>query len=302
MIPAFVVRVLVVYDTRMTIEIIQKILPINGFEIAYTDTGPEDGRILFCVHGLLSNGRDYDFLARHMAAKGWRVIAIDLPGRGKSGWFPDPALYTLGSYFPFCIELAKHITQGKPFDWMGVSLGGMIGMGLHNLPDLNMQRLILVDIGAEVPGAALDLVSGLARAPTQYPTKEQAVAFLKKRCSAWGITDPAVWDHLIAQDIIAQPDGSFRLHYDPGIGAALKEKGNETVSFWEFWKQIKQPVLLIRGGQSVILPKDIAEWMQRDYKGAKMDTITFADCGHVPNLMQLDQIEPLAAWLSTKSD
>ncbi len=282
----------------MTIEIVQKSLPIHGLPIAYSDTGPESGHVLFCVHGLLSNGRDYDALARTMAAQGFRVIAMDLPGRGKSGWFPDPGFYKLSSYLPFCLEFAKQIIQDRPFDWLGVSLGGMIGMSLHNHADLKMERLILVDIGPEIPGPALDLVSSLAKAPTQYATKEDAVAFLKKRCAAWGITDPAVWDHLIEHDIIAQPDGTWRMHYDPAIGATLKDQGNETLAFWELWEQIRQPLLLIRGGQSVILPKDIADRMQQEYKGTRMETVTFENCGHVPNLMQPEQIEPLAAWLT----
>lgn len=281
----------------MTIEVQQKSLPILGLEIAYTDTGPESGRVLFCVHGLLSNGRNYDALARTMAAQGFRVIAMDLPGRGKSGRFGEPGFYTLGAYLPFALELAKVITQGRPFDWLGVSLGGMIGMSLHNHADLKMERLILVDIGPEIPGPALDLVSGLAKAPTHYKTKEEAVSFLKKRCAAWGITDPAVWDHLIEHDIIAQPDGTWRMHYDPAIGATLKDQGNETLAFWELWEQIRQPLFLIRGGQSVILPKEIADRMQQDYKGVKIETLTFPFCGHVPNLMQPEQIEPLAAWL-----
>ncbi|MBK9584551.1 MAG: alpha/beta hydrolase [Alphaproteobacteria bacterium] len=288
---------MLVYDTRMSHDIRQKSLPNLGLDIAYTDTGPENGRVLFCVHGLLSNGRDYDFLATHMAAQGRRVIAMDLPGRGKSSRFDEPGFYTLGAYLPFCLELTKVITQGRPFDWLGVSLGGMIGMSLHNHADLKMERLILVDIGPEIPGPALDLVSGLAKAPTHYATKEEAVAFLKKRCAAWGITDPAVWEHLIAHDIIAQPDGSYKMHYDPAIGAALKEQGNETLAFWEGWALIKQPLLLIRGGQSVILPRDIADRMQREYTGPSMETITFPFCGHVPNLMQPEQIEPLADWL-----
>lgn len=282
----------------MTCEIRQKSLAVNGLDIAYTDTGPEDGRILFCVHGLLSNGRDYDFLARRMAALGWRVVAMDLPGRGRSIWFPDPVLYNVAAYLPFCAELARYITQGKTFDWLGVSLGGVLGMSLHNHPELKMERLVLVDIGPEIPGSALDLISGLARAPTVYQTKDAAIAFLKKRCAAWGITDPAVWDHLIAQDIIAEADGTVRLHYDPGIGVPVKEKGNETLAFWDLWEQIRQPLLLIRGGQSLILPQDVANRMRRDYKGASMETITFPDCGHVPSLMQPEQIEPLAQWLT----
>jgi hypothetical protein len=31
---------------------IEKILDVKGFKIAYTELGPEDGRVVFCVHGL----------------------------------------------------------------------------------------------------------------------------------------------------------------------------------------------------------------------------------------------------------
>ncbi len=274
---------------------------INGLEIAYTDTGAKDGRILFCVHGLLSNGRDYDALALYMAAKGRRVVAIDLPGRGQSSCFSDESLYTLPNYLPYCIDLAMHVSGGKGFDFLGVSLGGMIAMSLHGFEDLNIERLIIVDIGAQIPASALDSISSMVRsADSSYKTKDEAVSFLKRRCSSWGIGSDAkgkaIWEHLINHNIKKLGSGEWAMHYDPKIAGALPEK-NEDIEFWDLWEQIKQPLLLVRGGKSLILPENIARDMQKRYSGARMETIVFPECGHVPNLMEEGQISRLGAWL-----
>ena len=269
---------------------------IHGLEIGYTDTGPSDGRVLFAVHGLLSNGRDFDALALQLAEQGIRTIAIDLPGRGKSAWLPDKSLYTPPTYIPYCLDLVNHVTGGKPFDWLGVSLGGILGMSLHNLEGLKMERLLLVDIGPEIPAKGLNVVADIAMSPVVYETRDKAVAFLKRRCAAWGITNPEQWEHLISHDIIETQDGTFRLHYDPGIAQPMTRE-NETMQFWELWEQIKQPLFLLRGETSIILPSDVAQAMEERYHGASMTSATVPDCGHVPNLLDDRNINSIADWL-----
>lgn len=277
--------------------VIEKTLDVNGLSIAYTETGSPQGRVLLCVHGLLSNGRDYDALALYFAKQGYRVIAIDLPGRGRSDCFDDAALYNPAAYVPYCLALIHHVCpDGAGFDWLGVSLGGMLGMSLHGAEGVKMERMIIVDIGPEISGAALDIVARLAKAPSVYDTKDEAIKAIKARSGAWGITDDKIWDHLITHNIRENPDGTYRMHYDAAIGEAMS-LNNETLKFWDLWAQIKQPVLLVRGANSEILPADIAEDMQTRYKGADMQTITVEGCGHVPNLMQDDHIEMLAWWL-----
>lgn len=274
----------------------EKSIDVQGFKLAYTETGPKDGRVVFCVHGLLSNGRDYDFLAQHLAGLGYRTIAIDLPGRGKSDPFHDESLYSVTNYFPFCFSLIGHVCGNEPFDWLGVSLGGMLGMSLHAVEGVNMARLILVDVGPEISGDALNMVAQLAKAPAFYHSQEAAVIALKKRCASWGIHEQSIWDHLAAHNIIQDKNGMFTLHYDKGIARAMPEV-HESIQFWEVWEQIKQPILLIRGGLSMLLPVHIAQKMKSTYQGKQFDEVVFQGCGHVPNLMQGDHIGAVARWL-----
>lgn len=276
-------------------EIVEKTLDVDGLTISYTDTGASDGRVLFCVHGLLSNGRDYDFLAKHMAAHGYRIIAMDLPGRGKSGWFTEHAHYAPPFYVPYCLALITHVAEGRSFDFLGVSLGGIIGMSLHDCDGVNIERLVIADIGAEIPAAGLDKVSQLAKTYPVFDMREDAVRFLKERCAAWNIQDEEVWDHLAHHNIVPNDRGGYRMHYDSAIGAALLDE-NETLALWDLWEAIKQPILLIRGGRSVLLPQEISEQMQTRYRGRKIDEIVFEECGHVPNLMEDAHLKAVSGW------
>lgn len=274
-----------------------KKFPINGLDISYTQTGPSNGKILFAVHGLLSNGRDYDFLAKALSHQGYQTIAVDLPGRGNSSWLNDPKQYTIPFYAEICSKLLKNIAGKKPFDWLGVSLGGIIGMTLHAYKELNINKFIIVDIGPEIPASGLDIVSLMAKQPREYNTKDEAIAFLKKRCEAWGIKQENIWEHLILHNIIQNPSHGWRMHYDPAIGSVLPEN-NETLKFWEIWENIKQQVLLIRGQKSLLLPSEIAAAMISRYTGETIQFYEIKNCGHVPNLMEDEQINYIMNWLN----
>ncbi|MGH1456281.1 MAG: alpha/beta fold hydrolase [Alphaproteobacteria bacterium] len=270
-------------------QIIEKSITVDGLNIAYTVIGEGNAKPIFFAHGLLSNGRDYDALGTALAIKGYRCIAIDLPGRGKSDCFNNPKLYKPLNYIPHCLAVINAEIGNAPFDWFGVSLGGIIGMGLCSAPNVNIKRLILGDIGAQIPRKGLNAVSHLAKTSPIFDTKDTAIRFLKLRCSHWGITKDETWDHLIAHNIV-QNDDKYIMHYDPAIGGSLA-RYNITVKLWHIWKKIKQPVLLLRGESSILLPAKIAKKMEKKYTGENFKEITFENCGHVPNLMEKAQIQ-----------
>ena len=59
--------------------------------IGYTEWGRLDAaQTIVCVHGLTRNARDFDFLAKRLADRGARVIALNMVGRGTSSWLADP--------------------------------------------------------------------------------------------------------------------------------------------------------------------------------------------------------------------
>lgn len=112
--------------------------------IAYTDWGdPQNPHVVICVHGLTRNCRDFDYLARALQSD-CRVISVDVVGRGQSDWLAHAHDY---DYYPLylsdAMSLMVHIQaqyQTKiTLDWVGISMGGLIGMILAIQPNLPLQ-------------------------------------------------------------------------------------------------------------------------------------------------------------------
>ena len=70
----------------------------DGVRLHYRDyPGPAGRPPILCLPGLTRNARDYADLAERLSPA-WRVIAIDLRGRGDSGYAKDPMSYVPLSY------------------------------------------------------------------------------------------------------------------------------------------------------------------------------------------------------------
>ena len=83
-------------------------------------------RVLVCVHGLTRNARDFDDLAEAMSTH-YRVICPDIVGRGLSDWLPDKLAYAIPNYAADIFQML-HQQEIKEVDWVGTSMGGLIGM------------------------------------------------------------------------------------------------------------------------------------------------------------------------------
>ena len=131
-------------------------LSLTGFHnLAYVDWGPkEDDVPVICVHGLSRQGRDFDYLASDLARSGRRVVCPDLVGRGRSGRLRDPNEYALPQYCADMNALVAHL-GAKEVDWVGTSLGGLIGIVLAGLPGTPIRRLVVNDIAPYLPWSGL---------------------------------------------------------------------------------------------------------------------------------------------------
>lgn len=105
----------------------------GGFHcIAYTEWGqPSAQPPVICVHGLVRNGRDFDYLARALGADGRQVFCPDIVGRGKSDWLTNPADYTYSQYLMDMTALIAR-TGGESVDWIGTSMGGLLGRAISS--------------------------------------------------------------------------------------------------------------------------------------------------------------------------
>jgi pimeloyl-ACP methyl ester carboxylesterase len=100
----------------------------RGHRIVYEDHG-EGERALVLIHGLLMNRRMYDRLAPDMAARGHRVITVDLLGHGESDKPDDMRIYSMGSLANQAAALVDHLGLQAPVVG-GTSLGANVALEL----------------------------------------------------------------------------------------------------------------------------------------------------------------------------
>jgi pimeloyl-ACP methyl ester carboxylesterase len=131
--------------------------PDGNYHLSFTDWGaPNAARTVVCVHGLTRNGRDFDFLAKSLSAE-VRVICPDMVGRGRSDRLADPAHYDVPTYAAHVIQLIDRLGLGQ-VDWIGSSMGGLVGMSVAAADARVVRRLVLNDIGPFVPKTALERI------------------------------------------------------------------------------------------------------------------------------------------------
>lgn len=261
--------------------------------LAFQDFGDRSReRVVVCVHGLTRNGRDFDRLAIAMA-KDFRVIEVDVAGRGRSGWLADKTAYTYETYL-------KHMDAFFDYrglqecDFIGTSMGGLIGMMLAAREESPIRRLILNDVGPVIPGAALSRLGEYVGKDPRFKNLQAAAEYFKEIHAAYGIPDDLGWSDMTLHSTIRQEDGTYALHYDPAIGDAFTEDMPD-IKLWEIWDEIRCPTLVLRGAESDVLTRETAERMTRS--GPRAELVEFSDCGHAPSLMTEEQIKVVHDWL-----
>jgi pimeloyl-ACP methyl ester carboxylesterase len=269
-------------------------LNVGGFHrVAYTEWGEPTSPPVVCVHGLTRNGRDFDYLARALQ-EDRRVVCPDLPGRGRSEWLADKQQYSFQTY---CADLTALLARldREQFDWVGTSLGGMIGIVLAAQPGSPIRRLVLNDAGAFVPKAATERVlSYVGKAPA-FSSLHEVEQYLRGVLAPYGELAPEHWAHLARHSAHELPDGRFALVYDPDLATPMKAAPPEDFEMWALWDQIRCPVLLLRGETSDVLrPETVAEMRER---GPPVEVVEFEAVGHAPSLMDDAQIDVVRRWL-----
>ncbi len=263
---------------------------------------PSCNSVAVCVHGLARNARDFDFIA-HALSDRYRVITIDMPGRGKSPWLPDPMQYSYPNYVKWMVQLLEE--EGiQQCDWIGTSMGGIIGLIIAATHPKRIGKLVLNDIGAFVPKEGLLRISNYVGT---FPPTDSAQAikdYIFKTYTLFGITEPRHWEHLFTHSIYQREDGKFALTYDPEIMAIIRKESNNYTEFkdvdlFALWKQVKCPTLILRGALSDILLPHTVEQMKRT--NPLCAHIEFEGVGHAPALLADNQIASVSTWLDGHS-
>jgi pimeloyl-ACP methyl ester carboxylesterase len=259
----------------------------SGFHrVAYTEWGAADNpRVLICVHGLSRNGRDFDALAEALSPD-YRVICPDMVGRGKSGWLANKADYGNPQYIA---DMAALIARSgvEQVDWVGTSMGGIIGMLLAAMPGSPIRKMLINDVGALIPKAALERIALYIGKDQMFESYDAFKHYIKTISASFGLYTEEQWDHIARSTVKFEPGGKVHCNYDPGIGAAFRGGALADVDLSVYWQAIRCPVLVTRGTLSdLLLPDTYAAMLKKP--GVK--GVEIAGVGHAPMFMDEAQI------------
>ena len=260
---------------------------------------PKDAPVAICVHGLTRNAHDFQWLATDLSQT-HRIYSLSMAGRGASDRLSDVFQYNYGTYLQDCLAFLHHFNLSQ-VDWIGTSMGGIIGMMVAAHAPQAVRSLLINDIGNIVPATALTRIYAYASVAHHFSTRGECEAYLREVLQPWGIPEHA-WESLLAHSIMMLPNGDFCPNCDPDILAAIKFTTEdftkvEDVSLEAFWDTITCPILLLHGQESDVLPLHIAQNM------AAAPHVTYqpyAGVGHAPALMDDEQITTVCQWIRSR--
>lgn len=288
----------------------------GGHRMAYWQWGNAQApHLIVCVHGLSRQGRDFDVLAQALVARGGgllRVVCPDVVGRGRSDWLKDPAGYQVPTYVADMLALLARLHGEAPvatFDWVGTSMGGLIGMGLAGTPGLPLpapvRRMVLNDVGPAIEWKSIQRIQGYIGRFGRFEDVRQAADAMWQISTGFGPHTPEQWLALSAPMVKDLPEGGVTLHYDPDIAVPIRAVTEEatvqgTAALWQAYDNIRARVLVTRGSDSDLLARETALAMTR--RGPRARLVEFPGVGHAPTFVPAAQVEAVAAFLLDPPD
>jgi pimeloyl-ACP methyl ester carboxylesterase len=264
----------------------------DGASLAYRDEGR--GLPILALAGLTRDGRDFDYLARHLPPS-VRLIRLDSRGRGRSAW-TGAGSYTLAQEARDAIALLDHL--GLPqVAVIGSSRGGLIGMLLAANAHERLAGLLLNDVGPVLERRGLERIGTYVGVPPSVDSLEEVADRLPAGSPGFTNVPPERWAEETVRHYAVAPDGSVGLTYDPALREALEAAmAGPAVDLWPLFDACEGlPLALIRGANSDVLSAGAAAAMR-----ARRPDMHFAeavDRGHVPFLDEPESLRCVRAWL-----
>jgi pimeloyl-ACP methyl ester carboxylesterase len=290
--------------------------PSGGHRMAYWQWGEHSAdHVIVCVHGLSRQGRDFDVLAQGLLARSklpLRVVCPDVAGRGRSDWLKDPMGYGVPTYAADMLALLAQLNGEAAvgtLDWLGTSMGGLIGMAVCGTPNLQLpvpvRRLVLNDVGPVVEWQAIQRIGAYLGKTGQFGSVDEAAAAMWAISTSFGPHTPEQWLALSRPMVKPVPEGGFTLHYDPAIAAPIRAMTQEAAmqgqeALWQLYDHITARTLITRGADSDLLSRDTALAMTQ--RGPKARVVEFPGVGHAPTFVTDNQIEAVASFLLEQED
>lgn len=256
-------------------------ITVNGITLRVatwgTFTVPE--RAVMLVHGITASSQAWAAFGPSLAARGWYVIAPDLRGRGMSE--KPPHGYGIPYHVNDLLSLADHFIL-PAINYIGHSLGALIGFFLAAIHPERVGKLVLVDAGGNLPpdtGKAIG--KALARLGAPYPSFD---TYWEAMRTPWMPPHEGFWRDYYRYDIETYPDGTVMCRV-PRAAIAEEVATNGALNMAALSEMVRAPTLIVRAtvgmlapDRGLLLPREEAERLLRVIPASRM--IEIADANH----------------------
>lgn len=251
---------------------------------------PSNSKVLLCVHGLTRRGSDFKTLAEAMC-KDYYVVCPDVVGRGDSDRLSNPMMYAVPQYVADIATLVQKLGVSQ-VDWLGTSMGGLIGMVYASMPNSPIRRMLINDVGPRIEPEAIKRLGSYVGQPFAFASRADALNRLNEICASFGEHTPQEWE-IYNGPMLVQKDGKWIMHYDPNISVPfasvnpIMAKAGE-MAMWHAFKQIRIPMLIVRGSNSDLLSAATVAEMCKVNPYAR--SIEIPNVGHAPAFVKSEQV------------
>jgi len=268
----------------------------DGLTLHYRDyAGRDDRPPILCIPGLTRNARDFEPLADAFAGE-WRVIVVDLRGRGESDYSKDPQTYKPSTYVEDIVRLLEEAGLEKIVA-VGTSLGGIVSMLMALQHPDRFAGVMLNDIGPDVEEAGLDRIRDYVGQGGSYPTWMHAARALQEtNDDVYPAYEMRDWLRFAKRMMVVGNSGRISFDYDMKIAEPFLAPPPAPVDMWPLFKAMSgMPVLTLRGELSDILAPETLSKMQAEMPA--MEAVTVPGVGHAPTLEEPEAQQAIAQLL-----
>ena len=270
----------------------------DGLRLHYRDyPGREDRPPILCLPGLTRNARDFEPVADRLAGQ-WRLIVVELRGRGESAYAKDPLSYDPLVYLQDINLLIDELAVPRLVGF-GTSLGGIMLMLLAATRRDCLAGVLLNDIGPDIAQAGLDRIRKHVGTGSAQPTWVHAARAVEEM---QGVIYPHYrledWLRIARRLYRLTGQGRIVLDYDARIAEPFRAPGGVVgVDLWPaFMALAGMPLALVRGEISDLLTPETAAAMQA--RMPALDLVTVPDVGHTPTLEEPEAIAAIDGLLA----
>lgn len=269
----------------------------DGLKLHFRDyAGRQDRPPLLCIPGLTRNARDFEPLADAFAGE-WRVICLELRGRGDSDYARDSDSYTPASYVEDIAALLEQEALEKVVA-IGTSLGGIVSLMLGVQEPTRFAGLVLNDIGPDIQAEGLERIREYVGQGRSFPTWVHAARALKEQAGSehpdYELSD---WLKLSKRLMCIGHGGRIAWDYDMRIAEPFANLGpQDSVDMWPALRRLAgRPMLVLRGELSDVLSARTVARMEQEIEG--LESVTIPRTGHAPTLEEPEAQSAIARML-----